>query len=200
MSARGGVSVLLFDGVELLDFAGPIEVFSVAARYVEPSFGVQTVSQHTEVVTTHNGLRVLPDLPYEDCLSPQVLVIPGGRGTRQQLENRHLLAWLPAAVQSAELVISVCTGSLLLAAVGVLDGLRVTTHHASLEALRQLAPAATLCAGERFIDNGKIIVGAGIAAGLDASLYGVRKWLGRQAAEQTATHMEYPVPWRTSDP
>ena len=64
---------MLFDGVELLDFAGPIEVFSVAARYVEPSFGVQTVSQHSEVVTTHNGLRVLPDSPYEDCLSPQVL-------------------------------------------------------------------------------------------------------------------------------
>ena len=88
----------------------------------------------------------------------------------------------------------------MLAAVGVLDGLRVTTHHTSLEALRQLAPAATICAGERFIDNGKIIVGAGIAAGIDASLYGMRKWLGRQPAEQTARHMEYPLPWSTSSP
>lgn len=77
MSARAGVCVLLFDGVEWLDFAGPIEVFSVAARYVEPPFGVQTVSEQTEVVTTHNGLRGLPDLPYDDCLDPQVLVIPG---------------------------------------------------------------------------------------------------------------------------
>ena len=200
MPASGGVCVLLFDGVELLDFAGPIEVFSVAARYVEPSFGVLTVSERTDVVTTHNGLRVLPDLPYDDCLAPRVLVIPGGKGTRQQLENQRLSTWLPVAVENAELVISVCTGSLLLASVGVLDGLRVTTHHTSLEALRELAPAATIVAGERFIDNGKIIVAAGIAAGLDASLYGVRKWLGRQAAEQAARHMEYPVPWSTSSP
>ena len=200
MPAHSGVSVLLFDGVELLDFAGPIEVFSVAARYVDPPFLVQTVSEQTAAVTTHNGLRVLPDLQWDDCHAPQVLVIPGGRGTRQQLENQRLLAWLPDAVQSAEMVISVCTGSLLLAAAGVLDGLRVTTHHGSIEALRQLAPAATICASERFVDNGKIIVGAGIAAGIDASLYGVRKWLGRPLAERTARHLEYPMPGSAASP
>ena len=192
MDAPGTVAVLLFDGVELLDFAGPIEVFSVAASRDEcPPWSVQTVSQKADFVATHNGLRVIPDLRLEDCVAPQVLVIPGGRGTRCELENRQLLSWLVPAVEHADLVVSVCTGALLLAAAGLLDGLRATTHRGSIDVLRQLAPTATICEGDRFVDNGKIIVGAGIAAGIDAALHGVRKLLGPQRAAETARHMEY---------
>jgi transcriptional regulator GlxA family with amidase domain len=186
------VAILLFPDVEVLDFAGPFEVFAVTDElrgYY--TFNVITVAETVAPIRARNGLQVLPDHSFTTCPSPHVLIIPGGFGTRALLKNEPVLAWLRTQAASAELVMSVCTGAFLLARLGLLDGLRATTHH---ECLRALAPAATVDPSARFHDNGKILTAAGISAGIDCSLHVVSRLLGPAAAATTARYMEYPPP------
>ncbi len=191
------VAILLFADVELLDFAGPFEVFCVANRRIpQPQFNVYTVAERSELVKTHNGLAVQPHYSWTNCPQPNILICPGGLGTRTEMNNPNLIEWIKQASENAELVLSVCTGALLLGKAGLLDGLKATTHHGALDLLKQTAPKATICAGQRFLDNGKVVVSAGIAAGIDMSLHVVERLLGRELAEETATHMEYPWPSR----
>jgi transcriptional regulator GlxA family with amidase domain len=189
------VAILLFPDVEVLDFAGPFEVFAVTDElrgYY--TFNVITVAETVAPIRARNGLQVLPDHSFTTCPSPHVLIIPGGFGTRALLKNEPVLAWLRTQTASAELVMSVCTGAFLLARLGLLDGLRATTHHERLDDLRALAPAATVDATARFHDNGKILTAAGISAGIDCSLHVVSRLLGPAAAATTARYMEYPPP------
>ena len=192
---RKTVAILLFPEVEVLDFAGPFEVFAVTdeLRGYE-TFSVLTVAETSAPIRARNGLRVLPDHTFTTCPPPDLLIIPGGFGTRALLKNEPVLAWIRSQVVSAELVMSVCTGAFLLAKLGLLDGLRATTHHECLGELRALAPAATLDATARFHDNGKILTAAGISAGIDCSLHVVARLLGPAAAAATARYMEYTPP------
>jgi transcriptional regulator GlxA family with amidase domain len=196
MPSTRQLAILLFPGVEILDFAGPYEVFSVANRFSDPpappAFNVFTVAEKTEPVITNNGLSVNPDHTLVTCPSPDILLIPGGQGTRDQLENPNLIDWINQTANGAELVLSVCTGALLLGKAGLLDDLNVTTHHGAFNLLRQIAPTATVHEDRRFVDTGKIVTSAGIAAGIDMSLHVVQRLLGRDAAEATARQMEYP--------
>ena len=121
----------------------------------------------------------------------QVVVIPGGSGSRALLNKPLLIEWLRKQARGAEIVMSVCTGARLLAKAGMLDGLRVTTHHEAIEELRELAPAAVVEGGIRFTDNGKFCTSAGIAAGMDLSLHVVERLLGREVADTTARYMDY---------
>jgi transcriptional regulator GlxA family with amidase domain len=189
---KKNVAILIFDDVEVLDFAGPFEVFAKAdeLRGHEP-FHTFTVAESPGSVRARNGLKVVPDFTLETCPPPQVLVVPGGWGTRALLNKPALLEWIRIKSRTAEQVMSVCTGSLVLAKAGLLDGLRVTTHHQSLDLLRELAPAATVDPSQRFHDNGKIVTSAGISAGIDASLHVVARLLDPAAAEATARQMEY---------
>jgi transcriptional regulator GlxA family with amidase domain len=189
------VAILLFPEVEVLDFAGPFEVFAVTDELRGyDTFHVLTVAETSAPIRARNGLRVFPDHTFTTCPPPDLLIIPGGFGTRALLKNEPVLAWIRSQVVSAELVMSVCTGAFLLAKLGLLDGLRATTHHECLGDLRALAPAATLDATARFHDNGKILTAAGISAGIDCSLHVVARLLGPAAAAATARYMEYTPP------
>jgi len=192
---KRNVAILIFDDVEVLDFAGPFEIFALADELRNhESFHTFTVATDPGSVRAHNGLKVVPDFTLENCPPPHVLVVPGGQGSRALLKKPALLEWIRTKARTAELVMSVCTGALVLAKAGLLDGLRITTHHTALDLLRELAPAAIVDPSQRFHDNGKIITAAGISAGLDSSLHVVARLLGPAAAEATARQMEYGAP------
>ncbi|MCU0578529.1 MAG: DJ-1/PfpI family protein [Desulfobacterota bacterium] len=186
------VAILIFDDVEVLDFCGPFEVFSVTgALEPPPPFTVYTVAETRQPVTARNGLSVNPRHTLEDGPAPDILLIPGGLGTRREMYNRALTDWIARRAEKAELVLSVCTGALLLAQAGLLDGLEATTHHGAVDLLRETAPLTRISPEKRFIDNGKVIVSAGISAGIDMSLYVVARLLGENEALKTARYMEY---------
>jgi len=193
--ATRDVAILLFDGVEVLDFSGPFEVFSVAgSRSNSKPFNVFAVAESLAPIETTGNLSVNPAYALPDCPRPDILLVPGGHGTRKQMENEPLLRWIAKCGSEAELLLSVCTGALLLAKAGLLDGLPATTHHSAIELLRQAAPHTTVIRDQRIVDNGRIILSAGIAAGIDMSLHVVGRLLGPKAAAETAAYMEYDWP------
>jgi transcriptional regulator GlxA family with amidase domain len=192
MSRKRNVALLLFDDVEVLDFAGPFEVFAVTDELRgHDTFNVYTVAASPASVRARNGLVVVPDFVLESAPTPQVLIVPGGFGTRRLLLQPHVLDWIAAKARTAELVMSVCTGALVLGTLGLLDGLRATTHHENLDELRTIAPRVDVVGNERFTDNGKILTAAGISAGIDCSLHVVERLVGAEAATATAEYMEY---------
>ncbi len=189
---KRNVAILIFDDVEVLDFAGPFEVFAVTDELRgHAEFHTYTVSELKATVRAKNGLKIVPDFTLEACPMAQIVVIPGGSGSRALLNKPLLIEWLRKQARGAEVVMSVCTGARLLAKAGMLDGLRVTTHHEAIEELRALAPAAMVEGGIRFTDNGKFCTSAGIAAGIDLSLHVVERLLGREVADTTARYMDY---------
>ena len=186
------VAILIFDEVEVLDFAGPFEVFGVTDSLSDNTlFSVYTVSVAPGTVRARNGLKVIADHTVETVPAPDILIIPGGFGTRALLRNGSLLEWLKVQSRRVEILMSVCTGSLLLAKAGLLKGLTVTTHHGALDLLRELAPDSTVDPTRRFHDNGLIVTSAGISAGIDCALHLVGRLQGEEAATKTAEHMEY---------
>jgi transcriptional regulator GlxA family with amidase domain len=189
---KKNVAILIFPEVEVLDFAGPFEVFAVTDELRgHDTFHTFTVAVSPGPVRARNGLTVVPDFTLGDCPEPHLLIVPGGFGTRALLVQPPVLEWVRARARSAELVMSVCSGALVLARAGLLDGLRVTTHHELLGLLAELAPAATVDASRRFHDNGRILTAAGISAGIDCSLHVVGRLLGDAAVTATAEYMEY---------
>lgn len=193
MATSRNLAILIFDEVEVLDFCGPFEVFSVANRFSDPAaFHVFTVAEKDGPIRTRGGLSINPHHRLADCPPPDLLLVPGGQGSRREMHNQPLLDWIRQAAAKAECVLSVCTGALLLARAGLLDGLEATTHHGALELLRQLAPQTTVHAIRRVVDNGRVICSAGIAAGIDMSLHVVERLLGAQVAIKATQHMEYP--------
>lgn len=193
------VAILLFDDVGALDFCGPLEVFTVTGRRRNTKyFEVFTVSETGMTIQARSALIINPHCRADECGQPDILIIPGGRGTRKQMENRHILEWIKRIVKSTEITLSVCTGSLLLAKAGLLDGLTCTTHHLAYDLLEKTAPRANVVRGSRFIDNGAIITSAGISTGIDASLHVVARLIGLETARETADYMEYPWPWNSN--
>jgi predicted amidohydrolase/putative intracellular protease/amidase len=175
------VAVLIFDGVELMDFAGPAEVFIVADH--GKSFRVVTVADTTKPLKTMGGITITPDFSYENAPRADVLVVPGGKMSAVGKEGR---AWLKKAAGDADIVMSVCYGAFLLADVGLLDGTEATTHHWGLDDLKKAAPKCKVVEGKRFVDNGKVITTAGVTAGIDGALRVVERVLGKEAAKWTA--------------
>lgn len=186
------VAILLFDDVEVLDFAAPFEVFSVAGRNLQPPpFDVYTFAQDSRTVIARNRLRVEPHYSFPTCPRPDLLVVPGGFGTRREQHNPALIEFLRQIAPACELVLSICTGSVLLGRAGLLDGLPATTHHQAYGLLAEAAPQTEIRKDIRFVDAGHIVTSAGISAGLDASLYCVQRLLGRELAAETAAYLEY---------
>ncbi len=193
MNRTRTLAILIFNDVEVLDFCGPFEVFSVANLFTDPTvFNVLTVAEKAGPILTRGGLSINPHHCLADCHQPDLLLVPGGQGTRKEMHNAVLIDWIKARSQEAELVLSVCAGALLLAKAWLLDGLEATTHHGAIDLLRQTAPNTSIHAGRRFVDNGRVICSAGIAAGIDMSLHVVGRLLGNEVAEKTARQMEYP--------
>ena len=192
MNRSRNLAILIFDDVEVLDFCGPFEVFSVAGRGDDFNpFSVYTVAEKSEPIIARNHLSVNPRCTILDCPQPDILLVPGGYGTRREMHNTTLIDWIKGRSQEAELVLSVCTGALLLAKAGLLEGLAATTHHGAIELLKEVAPNTTIQESKRIVDNGRIIVSAGISAGIDMSLYVISKLLGEEQALKTAQYMEY---------
>lgn len=192
MNRARDVAILIFDEVEVLDFCGPFEVFSVAGRRDNSSpFNVYTVAEKPGPITARNHLSVNPRYSFLDCPQPDILLVPGGYGARREMHNTTLIDWVKKVAQDSELILSVCTGALLLAKAGLLEGLAATTHHGALGLLKEVAPNTTIQGTRRFVDNGRIILSAGIAAGIDMSLYVIARLLGEERASETAQYMEY---------
>lgn len=201
MSQTRNVAILIFDDVEVLDFAGPFEVFSVTGRRDGSNpFDVYTVAETTEAVLARNHFSVNPRYTLDNCPSPDILLIPGGGGyspdgnpygTRKVMHNQKLLNWIKYSAERTELLLSVCTGALILAQARLLDGLTATTHHGAIQELRRLAPDTEVETERRVVDNGNVILSAGISAGIDMSLHVVARLLGKAQAIETAKYMEY---------
>ncbi len=191
--------ILVFDDVELLDFAGPFEVFSRARR--KPGldsrrsdggapFKVFTVAKSLNTVVTVGGLPTTPIHAIASCPTIDLLVIPGGWGTRRLLDDSSLLSWIKSVASGGARVSSVCTGSLLLARAGLLRGKRATTHWGALDTLASIDPTISVMGEERYVDDG-VVTSAGISAGIDMAFYLVEQFLGRSVAEDTARYMDY---------
>jgi transcriptional regulator GlxA family with amidase domain len=194
------VGIVIFPLVEVLDFCGPFEVFSVArldeARRLETRspFKVRLIAESAEPVSATGGMRVVPDHTLADCPPLDLLVVPGGWGTRREVDNRVLVDWIAARGAGAETLTSVCTGSFLLAEAGLLSGKRATTHWRSLERMREAYPGVQVIADRHWVEDGDVVTSAGISAGIDMSLRVVARYYGEAVARATARHMEYPYP------
>lgn len=184
--------IVIFDEVEVLDFCGPFEVFSVTGgRQGLAPFEVCTVAEAERPVKTRGGLIVNAGYSFANCPPVDILLVPGGPGTRRELDNHRMLGWIKDRAEQAHLILSVCSGALLLAKAGLLDGLTATTHHGAIDELRAIEPSLKVDGTRRFVDNGRVIAAAGISAGIDMSLHVVGRLLGRDQALETAAYMEY---------
>jgi transcriptional regulator GlxA family with amidase domain len=152
------------------------------------------VAATLDAVTTCGGMRVLPTVAWADCPRLDLLVVPGGMGSRAAMLNEPLLGFVRAQAAGAELVASVCTGALILAQAGLLSGLRATTHWRSLDLLQERFPEVQVDRLAQVVDEGRIMTSAGIAAGIDLALMIVRRWHGEAVARAAARNMEYPFP------
>ncbi len=188
------VAVLIFPGVELLDFAGPFEVFSAArvdAASRERIIEVFTVAETLEPIKCNNPVTVLPDYTLANCPAADILVVPGGMGTRTAIDRPGLIGWIAARAQQVELMTSVCTGSFLLAKAGLLQGKAATTHWASIDRMRNDFPGVEVRENTRWVDAGDVVSSSGVSAGIDMALYVLQRLYNAEVATATARGIEY---------
>jgi transcriptional regulator GlxA family with amidase domain len=169
MSLR--IGILIFDGAEELDFVGPYEVFTMARQMTPDALEVLLVAERDAPVACAKGMRVLPHATTANCGTLDVLLIPGGQGTRREVDNKPLLDWIAATAATARWTTSVCTGALLLAAAGPARGKRVTTHWAFVPSLRERGEAAEVLENYRYVQDGNVVTAAGVSAGIDMALW-----------------------------
>jgi len=194
MMNKWSVGIFLFNEVEVLDFAGPFEVFSVTEVNEEKPFTVYTVSENGEMITARNGLKVQPDYSIENLPLVDILIIPGGLGAREyEIKNEIVIKWIRQQMKEVKLMTSVCTGALLLAKAGLLEGLKATTHWASIEKFKNEFQNVEVIENVKFVDEGHIITSAGISAGINMAFHIVKNLLGMHVAEDTAKRMEYDI-------
>jgi len=191
------VGIYVYDNVEVLDFAGPYEVFTCATRVAarlapgaDAPFAVRTIGASRAPVRARAGLAVHPEASFADAGQVDVLIVPGGV-VSAELARPPVIDWIAGMAGTCELVASVCTGALLLAEAGLLDGQPATTHWEDLDELRAGWPKVDVQGDRRWIDNGRIVTSAGISAGIDMSLHLVERLAGRALAERTARQMDY---------
>ncbi len=194
------VGIYVFDEVEVLDFAGPFEVFSTATRVARklwperpPAFAVSLLADRPRTVRARGGLPVVAGLGFDAQARLDVLLIPGGDVTRELVRD-DVNDFIVRTARATPLTASVCTGAFLLARAGLLDGRRVTTHWEDVDELRRQYPALHVEAGAPWIDTGPVVTSAGISAGLDMSLHLVSRLKSLELAERTARQMDYA--WR----
>lgn len=198
---RWRTGILIFDDVEVLDFAGPFEVFSRTRTVAgadsrrtdeHAPFDVFTVARTIAPIRATGGLVVTPHHGFDDAPPIDLLVVPGGFGTRPLLKDHAVLEWIAARSRAARLTTSVCTGALLLAKSGVLAGRRATTHWAALDLLATLHDPALVERERRVVEDG-VVTSAGVSAGIDMAFRVVERRCGRAVAEETARYIEYPL-------
>ena len=188
------VAIFVFEGVEILDFGGPAEVFESTAAHVGDEdvtpFNVYTVAALPGAVISQRFITIVPQYTIENCPKPDIIVLPGG-STGSSVDNPKVIAWTQAAAKDSAILMSVCTGAFILAKAGLLDGREATTWYGKVEDLKKAAPKTKIHAGTRYVDNGQIITTAGVSAGIDGALHLVSRLYGEDAALGTAKYMEY---------
>jgi transcriptional regulator GlxA family with amidase domain len=196
---------VIWNGAEVLDWAGPSEVFEAASRFGQngndAAFNVYTVSKTREHITSQRFVEVKPNYSIEDAPKPDVVVFPGG-GTRSVMNDPAFLKWAGDAATNAEVALSVCTGAFILGTAGLLDGKEATTWYGALDQFEKRFAETHVRHGRRFVDNGQVVTTAGVSAGIDGSLHVVARLLGRYVADRTAQYMEYrwtPEPYLARD-
>ncbi|MEO0756472.1 MAG: DJ-1/PfpI family protein [Cyanobacteria bacterium J06648_16] len=196
---KRNVGILIFPDVEVLDFAGPFEVFSrtrlaggVESRRDDESapFEVFTVAKQAQELSAVGGLRVVPTHDFASAPQIDILVVPGGFGTRPLLADTETLDWLQSVSQQAAQVTSVCTGALLLAKLGLLKNKQATTHWGALDFLSQIDPSISVQRDRRVVADG-IVTSAGVSAGMDMAFSVVESLCGKSVADETAHYIEY---------
>ncbi len=194
---KHAVGIYLFDEVEVLDFAGPLEVFSTAARVYTrlfpdavPPFEVLTLADTRRTVKARGGLLVEPQFEITNHPHLDILIIPGGIVTAE-LERAEVIDWIAQIASSSAITASVCTGAFLLAKAGLLQNKKATTHWEDIEDLKRIFPDVNVEAGVRWVEQGKIVTSAGISAGIDMSLHLVARLKGRELAQKTARQMDF---------
>lgn len=194
------VGILIFDDVEILDVAGPFEVFAVTRLNDEQQlqqsspFKVYLISETNKQIIAIGGLRFTPDVTINNCPELDLLIIPGGWGTRKESKNKILVKWIGNQFTKDRLIASVCTGSSLLGKAGLLDGRNATTHWLAFDFLQESAPQARILKNVRFTLTEPIFTSAGISAGIDLALRIVSHFFGIEVGQATARQMEYPYP------
>ena len=182
------IGILLFNEVEELDFVGPLEVFGVAS-ILKGGIEIVTLSKDGAQIRGRYGLRVQPDFSFDSCPQLDLMIVPGGRGAREARYDRETVEFTKAQAARASIA-SVCTGALVLAEAGILNGRRATTHWAAVDMLRKY-PKVQVVEEVRFVREGNVATSAGISAGIDLALEIVRELHGEQAASEVAKEMEY---------
>ena len=185
------LGIVIFDNVEDLDFTGPLEVFGTASHVNPNSLQIFTIQRDGREVKTVNGLRVKPDYNFRECPKLDILLVPGGIGTRTEMKDPETLAFVKQNAVTCELVLSVCTGALVLAAAGVLNGKRATTHWAVLDQLKAFPQVKVERA--RYVRDGKVVTSAGVSAGIDMAFYVMKELYGTSVCEDVARDIEYPL-------
>lgn len=194
------VGILIFDDVEILDVAGPFEVFAVTRlndeqRLQQSSpFKVYLISETNKQITAIGGLRLTPDVTISECPELDLLIVPGGWGTRKESKNKILVKWIGNQFTNDRLIASVCTGSSLLGKAGLLDERDATTHWGAFDFLQESAPKARILKNVRFTLTEPIFTSAGVSAGIDLALRIVSHVFGTEVGQATARQMEYPYP------
>jgi transcriptional regulator GlxA family with amidase domain len=188
------IAILLFPDIETLDFCGPLEVFTAAnIANEEKLFDVYTFAESNKPLRTINGLHVVPDYAIGELPQPDILILPGGNGTKSVIANQALMDGILKIHQGTTYTFSVCSGARILAKLDLLNGLNFTTHHSVFDDVQALAPTAHAKPYSRFTDNGRILTSAGVAAGIDLSFYLLKKIKGEKVLYHTARYMEYPL-------
>lgn len=189
-AASRNLAILIFDGVQIIDYTGPYETFGHVYNDDTPAFNIYTVSEKTNAITTSMGMSVNPKYSFENAPKPDVLMVPGG-DVRGQLANPVVLRWVQDAAKNAEIVLSVCNGAFILAKANLLDGMEATTTAGLIPLLRKEAPKVKVVDDRRFVDNGKFITAAGLSSGIDGALHVIERLFGRGTAQMAALGMEY---------
>ena len=187
MTTRLSVAVVLFEGFELLDVFGPLEMFGLLPE----QFEIFLVAEEGDIISSSQGPKSLIDYHFANCPEFDILLVPGGRGTRREVDNPALLAWLQSQAQTAQYVTSVCTGSALLARAGLLDGRRATTNKAAFEWVVSQGERVDWQKQARWVEDDNYFTSSGISAGIDMSLALIAHLSGQETAEQVATLAEY---------
>ena len=189
---KRNVGILIFDGAEVLDFAGPFEVFSVTSELNNfELFNVFTVAKSTDLVLAVNGLSVKPTYRFENCPPVDILIISGGSGSRKQMKDTKILNWIEGTHNNTELTLSICSGARLLGIIGLLDDKPYCTHKEVYEHMKEIVPTGIPQMDKRFVQADKIYTSGGISAGIDLSFHIVEKLFGKEIAKKTAAYMEY---------
>lgn len=197
MQTPCSIGIFVFDTIEVLDFAGPYEVFTTASRVnkrlqqtLADSFHVSIIGQYPVPIRARAGLVVTPDFSFSDHPALDVLIVPGGVVT-QELAKPDVIDWIKTVANTAKITASVCTGAFLLAKASLLEGKSATTHWEDIDEFRAVFPNINVLSGLRWVDEGSLITSAGISAGIDMSLHLVERIAGRDLALKTAHQMDF---------